>query len=154
MSTRTDIYYGYGWDQDVLKKISGEKLFETFKKYMPEKFEKFFENFTDKEITESRKYRNFDILDEYIGDNVSETASRYNIVAEIISEQNDIKVCYVEEAETGDCAVLFLEDLPWYLNEKEKNLTREALDEIFAIYASKLGLSDAVADRCRIETWG
>lgn len=49
--------------------------------------------------------------------------------------------------------ILFPESYPWYYNEKERELTRETLDEIMSRYVDELGI-DKEADYEDIEYWG
>lgn len=67
----------------------------------------------------------------------------YGIVADVIGRENGICISYevADEYEDNDDAVMFVEKLPWFMNEKERSLTAEELDKIFTPYVKELNTS-------------
>lgn len=157
MSMSTSIVYGFGF---IVDEITDKKLIDFIKNHKntfcksPTEKEMFNEilNMIELEID---MYGLTDYFESYSCD-CSGQEGRGAVISNIISRETGIRVQY--EMGQDDCysypSVLFPEGMPWHLNEKEKNLTKESLTEILLPYVEELGLSRNNIEELKIEYYG
>lgn len=152
MSMRSSFIYGYGFncdcDEDILIEfVKAHK--DTFCK-SEEETELYNEmlNYT------SDEYDLENFFDGY-GCEVSGMEGNGAVIANIMSRETGIRFMYCQP--DGDCdtyaSVIFEECYPWNLNETEKNLTIEVLENICKKYMDELGITDK-PDYLNLEYFG
>lgn len=72
--------------------------------------------------------------------NVTGHSGIYAIIANIMSAETDIQFQYEPGGEYSDEVILFAEGYPWWMTEREKNLTKEELDSIIKKYMTELDI--------------
>ena len=71
----------------------------------------------------------------------------------MISEAEDIRLDACDDGE-GERYLLFPAGYPWQMMDTERNVTEEALRDIFLKYATVLSDDPPVADYQSVENWG
>lgn len=157
MGMMTEITYGYGIDLSMVEVDNYD--FSEFLKLHLETLKK-----VDNEIYE--KVNPLLTADDYNVDEVAEAVGCYNglyssdggnlaIVADIMAKETGISFGYFKGNEelNDDEAIMLADTSVWNLNDVEKSLTKEKLDDILNKYADELGCSGEVC-HCRVEYFG
>lgn len=137
----TIIVYGYGLSTDELSNIENAKMAAFIRKHFPDME---FDGINVNDIDDEE-------LIEYAEEIESITTCNcgvYAAIANAMTKETEIQFDYHGFNEDGNGGIVFGQSMPWHFNEKEKNLTKEKLDEIFKIYTDELGLDDSP---CEIE---
>lgn len=157
MSMSTSIVYGFGF---IVDDVTDYKLIDFIKNHkdvfckLPTEKEMFNEilNMPEKEID---MYGLDDYFEGYSCDG-SGQEGRGAVISNIISRETGIRIQY--EMGQSECdsypSVLLTECMPWYLNAKEKTLTKESLIEILLPYVEELGLCKDNIEELKIEYYG
>lgn len=157
MSMSTSIVYGFGF---IVDEITDDKLIDFIKNHKdtfcksPTEIAMYNEilNIPENEIY---MYGLTDYFEDY-SCNCSGQEGRGAVISNIISRETGIRVQY--EMGQSECdsypSVLLAEGMPWHLNEKEKNLTKESLTGILLSYVEELGLSRDNVEELKIEYYG
>lgn len=152
MSMSTSIIYGYGSE---LKKSKNIRAFilnhgDTIK-IMSEKGNvlalsilKYFED--DNNVEQI-----YELFEDYESHNCEYGLN--GIIADIISEETNIRVEYRNGQDDGKEYIIFPETMPWWLNDIEKTLTEESLNEIFERYFKELKIPCKYGD-IKLEYFG
>ena len=151
MSGRAYVIDGYGFDPG---KIETGKLVDFIKNHS-ETFvrtnwgQKYLEEILALKETEYDELNN--ILCEYEC-SCSGSTSMYSAISNIMSRETGVIFAY----EIGDSeeAIMFESAFPWWLNDKEKNLTEKELHNIIWSYAEELGLKEKEIKYCYVSFWG
>ena len=157
MSMSTSIVYGFGF---VVDEITDEKLINFIKNHKDTFCKSPTEIATYDEILNMSE-NEIDIygLTNYFENYSCDCSGQEGcgaVISNIISRETCIRVQY--EMGQDNCfsypSVLLAEGMPWHLNEKEKNLTKESLTEILLPYVEELGLSRNNIEELKIEYYG
>ena len=130
---RTDIVYGYGVDEDTLKRVQPEKLERYIWQHDPEVYA---------DIVADRGDDSFiDAAEEYAQDCDYSDASVWALVADMLERETGIGFEYHFEDDSG-CAqgLMVTERMPWSYNEKEKTSSQEDIDKILIETMTELGV--------------
>ena len=138
MSYRTWHEYGYGVCMDDIE-TTANKVFELV--HLAPEFEKRFykwiENYREDGDPESiAEFITMDIIHEYEDDNCCEYGLG-PIVMEVVKECEDVELLSCSDFD-GYHYLIFSTTYPWYMNDKEKNMTEEDVRLLFAKYVSIL----------------
>lgn len=155
MSMKSSLVYGYGFE-------IGEFDIAAFRDFLKNHKDTFIKTENDKPIYEDLMSLNtYDELNQYCLDSgySCDTTGREGIgavISNIMSRETGIRFSY--EPGCGDCdseaSIVLAETQPWYMNEKEKALTEEDANKIFAIYAEELDIEEKSIDYQEIEYYG
>ena len=151
MSGRTYVTEGYGF---YTENIELEKLVAFIKNHK----EAFIKGDYEKELFEeisALKETEYDEIEEILIDypcDCSGSTDMCSAVSSIMSRETGIVFAF--ERGDGEEAVMFDMAYPWWLNEKEKNLTEKELHNIMWIYAEELGLEEKELGYCHVSYWG
>lgn len=139
MSCSTSICYGYGFELGFLNKT---KFIEFIKNHKNSFCKSEAEKILYKNIQEYIKYDLEDFFENYECENTGE-AGIGAVISNIMTRETGIRFDY--RAGQDDCGseptIMFPDTLPWFLNDKEKELTAETLSEICNKYISEIGTS-------------
>ena len=141
MSNRSFTVDGFGISLNNLE-INKCKMAAFLRKYFPDKFEEFDikPNATDEEIVFAFDYS----YESGCGD-----LSVWAAVADAISENEGIIVEYFDGE--YEKAIILPACMPWQYNEKERVLTLNDFERIFAVYFEELGYPKIEVDSQSIE---
>ena len=155
MSYNTRHDYGYGICTDDLKEeISLVKLMKLIQLApgLYERVKKYIDVFCDGQITET-----YDILESYVENcGKNKYGGLAEIMYEVIKEVEGIEL-YVSIDFNGAAYLIYPPIYPWQLknmSDKEKNLTEEALCELYAKYLHKITDEDLVVEYKSVENGG
>ncbi len=154
MSMHTDCIYGYGFKVYV----SDENLRDFIKKHESTIVSlsqgRELVDWTNEHISTGKP---LDSLKEefYDWDNlITGDSGLYGMIADVMTKETGIRFEFRNPQEDGeDDVILFPQTYPWYLNEQEKALTEETLDDIYAVYIGDLG-GQLTTEYIRIEYYG
>lgn len=152
MSMRSSFIYGYGFNCDC----EDEKLID-FVKVHKETFCRSVEE--TKLYKEMLKYTENEYdLEDFFDGYPCDTCGQEGVgavIANIMSRETGVGFIYCQP--DGDCdtfaSVVFETRYPWLLNEAEKNLTKEKLENICKQYMDELGIEDT-PDYLDLEYYG
>ena len=155
MSYNTRHDYGYGICTDDLKEeISLVKLMKLIQLApgLYERVKKYIDVFCDGQITET-----YDILESYVENcGKNKYGGLAEIMYEVIIEVEGIEL-YVSFDFNGAAYLIYPPIYPWQLknmSDKEKNLTEEALCELYAKYLHIITDEDLVVEYKSVENGG
>jgi len=140
MSMKTNCIYGYGFKvyvSDENLRLFIEKHEETIRK-IPEGTEIL--DWVQAHVGSGRpldalKEKFFDYENEVTGD-----TGIYGLIADVMIKETGIDFEFRNPQDSDDDdVIIFPECYPWQLNETEKTLTQEKLDEILNTYIADLG---------------
>lgn len=152
MSMSSSFIYGYGFNCDC----EDEKLIDFVKVHK----ETFCQSKAETELYDEmleyteNEYDLEDFFDDYSCD-TNGSEGNGAVIANIMSRETGIRFIYCQP--DGDCdtyaSVVFEVAYPWLLNEVEKNLTKEKLENICQRYMDELGIADT-PDYLDLEYYG
>lgn len=90
---------------------------------------------------------------EFYENNLTSTEGLNGIITEVIFQETGIRLDYQKEQDTDQEYILFSESLPWYMNEEERNLTENKLNQIMIKYFSELQI-DYLFEDIKLEYFG
>ena len=139
MSTEIDCYYGYGFNYNEVDTL---KVPDFLRKHIDAIRKSGHDDFADlvaEDVEdESVLADEADAIDPYYGWNCGGFGG---IIAEIMRVELDIGIGCYSDSESGDSSIMWLECVPWNMNEKEKNLTKDSLTKLLRPYMDELGVS-------------
>ena len=154
MSMSTSISYGYGVDM-ANTYIETTSLLRFFENHLPDEYAKMLEHEECPDFENSDDSTCRDFLIYYFEENdfadCSACNSCYGIIPYVMRKETDVG--FEEVRGDDEWAIIFPECLPWLLNDTEKSLTKEKLDEILTKYFSELGIS-VTPDLEKVESFG
>lgn len=137
---------GYGFEFDAValqRKI--EDFIGTHKKFFEESgVEWKMKMFNQCTLREYTPLNLLNIFKDYI-DERSNYTSVAGVIADIMTSETGINF-YAVHISDDHCAILLPENVPWYYNEVEKQLTEEKLNEIFKKYFAELDFPHGISD--------
>ena len=159
MSCSTDIVYGYGFEVANLDKDLFAEFLKNHKNTLCKEdcYKSYYDSF------EKLSEDDFEMEDlEEVFEGFSCAASGSNglgaVVSSIMYLETGIRFEYQPgQAECdGEASVLFSEAYPWNLNEVEKGLTQDAMQEVLKKYMAELGIlsNENLPDFLRVEYFG
>lgn len=151
MSMQTDCIYGYGFkvyasDEDLRQFIIKHKDVIPFLSRGRELLD-YTENCRPDEFNPKEDF--FDWENEATGDE-----GIYGLIADVMYKETGIVFEYRIAQDDGEDDVIILPQMyPWHMNETEKSLTQEKLEEILKKYIEDLG-GQLVPEYIRLEYFG
>lgn len=145
MSFTTWHNYGYGLCVSELNIDSVEKLYQLLER--APSYKKDFTDWVAECELEDPSFKDLMDFDEDYQNGVA------TFLKEVISEAEGIELTACDDFD-GSTYLLYQPSYPWYLSEKERGLTEEAVASLIREYVSILTDEDLTIDYCSVENGG